>query len=182
MRISRNRIDFEGARADQVGNLVGVVASFAGSTAPSKWLLCYGQNVSRTTYAALFAVTSTTYGVGDGSTTFGIPDLRGRVVAGEDDMGGVSANRLTNQTGGLDGDVLGTTGGAETHTLTTAQMPAHTHTIETKAQTGNSSVITRAAGTTGTDTGEVTGSTGGDAAHNNVQPTIILNYIIYAGV
>src|SRR3990167_8716026 len=107
MRISRNRIDLEGARLYQVGNLVGVVVSFAGSTAPSKWLLCYGQAISRTTYAALFAVISTTYGVGDGSTTFDLHDLRGRVVAGKDDMGGTSANRLTDAvTESLNGDVL----------------------------------------------------------------------------
>ncbi|HYC65290.1 MAG TPA: tail fiber protein, partial [Reyranellaceae bacterium] len=67
------------------------------------------------------------FGCGDGSTTFNIPDLRGRTTAGRDDMGGSSANRLTGQTGGIDGDVLGHIGGTETHTLSTAQMPAHTH-------------------------------------------------------
>lgn len=154
----------------------GSVMPFAGATEPSGWLLCYGQNVSRSTYAALFAVIGTTYGSGDGSTTFGIPDLRGRVVAGQDDMGGTSANRLTGQTGGVDGDVLGAAGGSETHTLTTAQMPSHSHRFS------NSSTIS---GIEGVNAGSLTGSgtidtsnTGGGDAHNNVQPTFILNYII----
>lgn len=150
----------------------GAVMPYAGATAPSGWLLAFGQNVSRSTYATLFGIVGTTYGAGDGSTTFGLPDLRGRVIAGQDDMGGTSANRLTNQTGGLDGDTLGATGGAETHTLTEAQMPAHTHSIGLSGSGGG--------GTTngGTSTLGQTGSTGGGGAHNNVQPTIILNYII----
>jgi microcystin-dependent protein len=159
---------------------IGVVLPYTGAVAPTGWLLCYGQAVSRTTYAALFAVTSTTYGVGDGSTTFNLPDLRGRVVAGQDDMGGTSANRLTNPgttVGGIDGDVLGGSGGAETHQLTTAQLAAHTHTEQ-----GSSASVSVASGgsqTIGPDSRN-TSSTGGDVAHNNVQPTIILNYIIWA--
>lgn len=65
----------------------GVVLPFAGSTAPSGWLLCFGQAVSRTTYASLFAAIGTAFGVGDGSTTFNLPDMRGRVPGGKDDMG-----------------------------------------------------------------------------------------------
>ena len=66
----------------------GSVIPFGGSSAPSGFLLCYGQAVSRTTYATLFGVISTTYGTGDGSSTFNLPDLRGRVVAGQDVMAG----------------------------------------------------------------------------------------------
>ena len=66
---------------------VGILLPFGGTAAPALWLLSFGQDVSRTTYALLFTAISTTYGVGDGSTTFGLPDLRGRVVAGQDDMG-----------------------------------------------------------------------------------------------
>ncbi len=199
---------------------------FAGSSAPSGWLLCFGQAISRTTYASLFTTIGTTYGVGDGSTTFNLPDLRGRVVAGEDDMGGTSANRLTNLSGGLDGDVLGATGGSESHTLTTAQVPNHGHTTSSFSTAGSHSHNTigdhnhvvqgRAStsttahshaggrfakapstGTTNSDENTVTGgghshsadgghthtltvdsTAGGGGAQNNVQPTIILNYII----
>jgi microcystin-dependent protein len=176
----------------------GSVIAYGGATAPNGWLLCDGSAISRTTYAALFAAVSTTYGAGDGSTTFNVPDLRGRVIAGQDDMGGSSANRLTNQTGGLDGDTLGATGGSETHTLTSAQMPAHTHTATVtdpghthttptndggSRADGASVTPTNSDGVTGNATTGITvanSSTGGDGAHNNVQPTLILNYIIRA--
>ena len=69
----------------------GVVLPFAGAAAPVGWLLCYGQTVSRATYAALFAAIGTTYGAGDGSTTFALPDLRGRIAGGKDDMGGTGS-------------------------------------------------------------------------------------------
>jgi len=162
--------------ATGLGVPAGAGMDFWGATAPSGWLLCYGQAVSRTTYANLFTAIGTAHGAGNGSTTFNLPDKRGRVTAGKDDMGGSSANRLTNQSGGLNGDTLGATGGAETHTLTVAQMPAHTHSVTAAIVTGN----------TETGSGDVecnessltTGSTGGGGAHNNVQPTIIANYII----
>jgi microcystin-dependent protein len=105
----------------------GCVMDFAGATEPSGWLLCFGQTVSRTTYADLFAVIGTTYGVGDGSTTFGIPDARGRSTSGKDDMGGSAASRITNAVSGFDGTVLGAAGGAQSHTLIIAEMPGHTH-------------------------------------------------------
>jgi microcystin-dependent protein len=155
------------------------VLPYAGSAAPTGYFLCDGSAKSRTTYAGLFAIIGTTYGVGDGSTTFNIPDLRGRVIAGQDDMGGTSANRLTNPAStinGIDGDGLGNTGGSETHQLTTAQMPSHTH-----DQTIRANANITGGGNPGVDRGittNQTGSTGGDQAHNNVQPTIILNYII----
>lgn len=172
----------------------GSVSPFAGTSEPTGWLFCYGQAISRTTYAALFAAIGTTYGSGDGSTTFNLPDMRGRVVAGQDDMGGTSANRLTNQTGGLNGDTLGATGGSETHTLTEAQLAAHRHLVAVDAASTNT-VITasNSIAKTKTDGGDGnyifvassseptvgrTSSTGSGAAHNNVQPTIILNYII----
>ena len=152
----------------------GSLMPYAGASAPTGYLLCDGAAISRTTYATLFALVGTTYGAGDGSTTFNIPDLRGRVIAGQDDMGGSSANRLTGQTGGVDGDVLGGSGGTETHTLTSSEME-HTNSTPT--------VSHAVAGGTGGITAPFSSSTNGintssASPHNNVQPTIILNYII----
>lgn len=164
----------------------GTVLPFAGSTAPSGYQLCYGQAISRTTYASLFSAIGTTYGAGDGSTTFNVPDLRGRAIAGQDDMGGVSADRLTDQSGGLDGDTLGASGGAETHTLTEAQLASHTHTVTNSLKltdaddTGSTpaSAEYNAAGNLRSTYTPSLASSGGGQAHNNVQPTLILNYMI----
>lgn len=213
------------------GREIGEVVDFAGSAAPAGWLLCFGQNVNRTTYAALFAVLSTTYGAGDGSTTFGLPDLRGRVTAGKDDMGGSAASRITS--GGqaaINGASLGAAGGAQDNTLDTTRIPAHAHGVTdpthnhsqnahqhftvnndsvTSGATGTTETVPRAKTTTGdsdyglggsgtaadrglssaTTATNVAASTGisiqnagGGGAHNNVQPTIVLNKMIYAGV
>lgn len=108
--------------------LVGEMVDYGGSAAPALWLLAYGQAISRTTYASLFGIIGTTFGVGDGTTTFNVPDCRGRVTAGADNMGGVAANRLTTASG-MSAGTLGGTGGLETIILTTAQLATHTHTI-----------------------------------------------------
>lgn len=112
----------------------GAVIPYAGSAAPAGWLLCGGQAVSRSDYAALFAIIGTTYGAGNGSTTFNLPDLRGRVVAGEDDMGGTAANRLTSGNSGITGTTLGAAGGDE-------RLHQHQH--------ANTAAFTGTAGTTG---------------------------------
>jgi microcystin-dependent protein len=169
-------------QTDGSGNLsftpsvpAGSVMPYAGSTAPSGWLLSYGQAISRSTYATLFAVIGTTYGVGDGATTFNVPDLRGRLVAGQDDMGGTSADRLTGQSGGVDGDTLGASGGAETHTLTAGQLPT-----SATYQRENSHGAQGGTGPAGLAQSPVQAALTGanNEPHNNVQPTLILNYII----
>jgi microcystin-dependent protein len=191
---------------------IGGLVDFGGSTAPAGWVLCYGQAISRTTYARLFDVLGTTHGVGDGSTTFNVPDLRGRVAAGKGDMGGSDAARLTATYFGAAGTTLGAVGGLESHTLTTAQLASHTHTgtsdsggvdhnhtLHTTATnvspagataiptTAFSSGGTTAAGTTDNSSAYLhthtftTAASGSGNAHNNTQPTIILNKIMFAG-
>ena len=163
---------------------------------PSGFLLCAGQAVSRSTYATLFNAIGTIYGAGDNSSTFNLPDLRGRVVAGKDDMNAesvTSADRLTNVAGdGLNGDTLGATGGSENHQLTLAQLAAHTHSdgsyvasTTRRTQTGENSAGVNLGvvngdqfSTTTLDVSGTSGSAGSGAVHNNVQPTIILNYMI----
>jgi microcystin-dependent protein len=166
---------------------VGMIVPYGGSSAPSQWLLCYGQAVSRTTYAALFAAIGTTYGTGNGSTTFNLPDLRGRVAAGVDNMGGTAASRLTNSgTGnsGINGSTLGAAGGSDRHTQTTAEMAPHTHTVPGAAAQNCSTTVLQTTGAACSSGGAVatTSSGGSGNAATIVQPTIMLNYIIYAGV
>jgi microcystin-dependent protein len=104
---------------------IGGSIDFWGTAAPnSSFALMYGQAISRSTYGALFALIGTTYGTGDGSTTFNIPDVRGRVVAGVTNMGGSESNRLSGATVSTGG--LGGTGGAPTKTLATANLPPYT--------------------------------------------------------
>lgn len=176
----------------------GIVLPYAGATAPSNTLLCYGQAISRTTYAALFTAIGTAYGTGDGSTTFNLPDLRGRSVAGKDDMGGSAASRLTSTYFGTSAASLGAAGGTESVTLTSAQSgqkaisaapvtvtdPGHTHTGaiaggSTTYQTGTGAQgATSGSSTTGiTATFTLAGSSAA-SAHATVPPTLILNYII----
>jgi microcystin-dependent protein len=184
---------------------VGCVFPYAGSAAPSGFLLCNGAAVSRTTYSDLFTVLSTTYGSGDGSTTFNLPDATGRVIAGKES----SASRLTSGVGGVDGGTLGAVGGSQSHTLITGELPSHTHgagsyalgtlTIGSGAKVLQGTALSEdfdapagngaeAVNKTGSalsvlslDSGTVSGtsgSTGSGTAHANVQPTIVLNYII----
>jgi len=194
---------YDAANSSGLGVPSGAIFDFAGATAPSGYLLCYGQAVSRTTYADLFAAIGTVYGSGDGSTTFNIPDARGRVSAGKDDMGGSAANRLTGLSGGVSGSTLGAVGGGQTHTLTTAQLASHTHTGTTAsdgAHTHTANIYNSGSGepsspkytsglfdsgsnittsSSGTHTHTfTTASSGSGDAHNNVQPTIIFNKII----
>ena len=162
----------------------GTVVPWGGSSAPTGWLDCDGSAVSRSTYADLFTAIGTTYGVGDGSSTFNIPDIRGRTVCGKDNMGGTAANRLTSAAT-IDGTTLGTAGGAETHTLSTSEMPSHSHNIR-----GGSGAVPDWFGGSGANYGmrafnesgdtytNFVSSTGSGSAHDNIQPSIVLNYII----
>ncbi len=170
----------------------GSITMFAGVSAPTGWLLCFGQEIARgAPNADLFAAIGTTYGAGNGTTTFNLPDLRGRVVAGLDNMGGgapigrLSAPQIT---GGA--TTVGQSGGEQTHTLTLAESAAHDHGGVTTSN--NSLTVTKnPATTTGnqfvSDVGSGPGvslpaltiaSAGLGGAHNNVQPTIVMSFII----
>lgn len=127
-------LDFTIPKGDTgTGTPTGSVLDFAGSSAPTGWLIADGSAISRTTYADLFAVIGTTYGAGNGSSTFNLPDLRGRVPVGR--------NSGTFGT-------LGATGGAETVTLDTTQIPSHAHanTASTDSQGGHSHTVTVSGG------------------------------------
>jgi microcystin-dependent protein len=133
-----------------IGVPVGALMDYAGSTAPAGWLLCYGQSLSTTTYALLFAVIGYTYG-GAGAN-FSLPDYRGRTGFGVDNMGGVAANRITTAVSGIDGVTLSATGGAQSRTVTEAQLPVVSHTL-----TGSATATPTISGTvTPTISGTVT--------------------------
>lgn len=168
----------------------GIVSPYAGSVAPTGYLLCDGSAINRTDYSRLFSAIGTAYGVGNGSTTFNLPDLRGRVIAALDNMGGTDAGRLSLA------NTLGTTAGTQTHTLTTSEIPSHTHPItdpgHAHAQNGTAAANFAGSGglqgtqtttpmviqsnTTGITVNGQSGTTG--QAHNIMQPTILMNYII----
>ena len=116
----------------------GAIIVWTTTSAPTGFLLCDGSAVSRTTYSDLFDVVGTTYGVGDGSTTFNVPDLLGRVVIMVDG----AANRITSaSTNGANADTLGGAGGAQTHTLVTGETPAHTHTFQWGTDSGGATNV-----------------------------------------
>jgi microcystin-dependent protein len=148
----------------------GTIVQWGAATAPANWLICDGSAVSRTAYSSLFAAIGVQFGTGNGTTTFNLPDLRGRVPVGRD-------------AGQSEFDVLGETGGAKTHTLTVAEMPSHTHVYTNKYGNVNTGTTWAAmsnfnnaqAPTTSTLS---TQASGDGEAHNNLQPYIVLNYII----
>jgi microcystin-dependent protein len=145
----------------------GSLFPFAGASSPTGYALCDGASVSTSgTYAGLFAVIGYTYG-GSGAS-FNLPDLRSRVSVGKS----ASGTFVT----------LGSTGGAETHTLTAAQMPAHTHKFGyrggTSDQTNSAYVTGRSITHDPANQFSDTSSAGSGAAHNNLQPYIVTNYII----
>ncbi len=161
---------------------IGEIRMFAGNFAPRGWALCDGQLLAISSNAALFSILGTTYG-GDGRTTFGLPDLRGRVSMHPGNGPGLSSVRL------------GQRGGVETVTLTNNQMPSHTHSVRVNADSTvattdmpENGLLARNAASTpiyGDTVNTVLhnnfvtiGSTGGSQAHTNIQPFTAVNYII----
>ena len=138
---------------------------------PTGYLFCDGSAVSRTTYADLFGVIGTTYGSGDGSTTFNLPSKEGLVTVGID----------SNDTSF---DTIGETGGEKTHTLSVDEMPSHNHAINYAYPFNSGGLGTYLPATNqNTPTGQSPTDikpTGGGQAHNNLQPYVVSNYIIKA--
>ena len=190
---------------------LGSGMDFWGTTAPnSSFVFPYGQAISRTTYSTLFTIFSTTYGVGDGSTTFNIPDLRGRVVGAVDNMGGTPASRLANGDLALVRHTLGGAGGEDTNTLALANLPTGitstnsgaialsvttsqkvvngpnlgsavgggTQVTAADAGSGGALSLLVSTGTIAIGDADVTSNNTSGSAHNNVQPTILCNYIL----
>lgn len=160
------------ARDDWPGKMI----ASAHDSEPEGWLICDGRAISRTDYRDLFDAIGTTWGSGDGSSTFNLPDLRGRVLAGMDDFGTVqgAANVITDASA----DSLGGEMGEETHTLTVDEIPPHTHPVKsTNADKDVSAGSYKVASTEANSTFD-TNSGGGGSAHNNVQPTTFVNWLI----
>jgi Microcystin-dependent protein len=149
----------------------GGIILWTTTTTPTGYLLCYGQAISRTTYSDLYAVVGDTFGAGDGATTFNVPDLRGRFPLGKDDMGGSSANRVTD----TDADTIGGADGEETHTLSVDEIPSHRHTYSKGVYAAEADGL---GGALKSLTSDNSGYTGGGEAHNNMSPFITLTYII----
>lgn len=161
----------------------GTMSAFAGSTVPLGWVICDGRALSTVTFPALFSAIG--YAHGGSGSTFNVPDLRGRTPMGMDDFGGSlsssgPANRVTN----VQADVLGGSLGTETHTLTSAEMPSHTHSYTDRyfasGSGGALTGVTSPSTTTNTFAtfAGTTDSTGTGSAHNNMQPSIAMLYII----
>ncbi len=190
---------------------IGELIPFSGSTAPALTVLPYGQTLDRTTYADLWALAQTEiaagntfYNNGNGSTTFGIGDLRGRVVAGSDSIGGTPAGRLTNAVAGIDS--LGDAGGAQSRALSTDNLPPYTPTVASATVSvtstastfqndslgnvssnfgGGSTDVPRYNPSTVVSTGTASITMNPQGGTNNpvvtVQPTIVCNYLLFAG-
>lgn len=171
---------------------IGGGLDYWGSTLPgSGWKWADGSAISRTTYATAFARLGTAFGSGDGTTTFNLPDKRGRVSAARDDLGGTAAARLTSAVSGVNATTLGASGGDQrlqqhTHAVTITD-PGHFHGLPVRASAGSGSFIedtddsgsspavNSASATTGIT---ASAANAGAGSSENVQPTIVCNYII----
>jgi microcystin-dependent protein len=161
--IYRRRTNVSQVAADMP---TGAIIAFGGSVAPVGWLLCDGSAVSRTQFAALFATIGTTYGSGDGVTTFNVPDMRGRSTVG------------AGQGTGLTNRVRGATGGEETHQLLTGELANHNHSAVSLGSTSSNFLTSGANATALTAGSSVTGNQGSGTGHNVMHPFLVNTHII----
>lgn len=150
---------------------IGAITQFSGSVAPTNWLICNGQAISRTTYSELFSVIGTTYGEGDGSTTFNVPDFSSRVPQGIGE--GTDENGVTKNT------TLGQTYGEYKHKLTIDEMPTHSHGLPNVFGNFTGGVFNQPTGTfQWHNQATSTYNAGGDQSHSIMQPILGVNFII----
>jgi microcystin-dependent protein len=187
----------QGGFANPYGIPLGGLLPYVGASAPnSAFVLPFGQAISRTTYATLFSLVSTTFGVGDGSTTFNVPDLRDRAIFGLGNMGGSDAGRITTVGGNFDGTVIGNTGGIQNNTIAAANVPqlVFTGTQQTwnlnqsvdrqiggpqQVSGGSGITLNQDSGVTVTVTPSGTVNTGSaNTPITNLPPAIVLPYIL----
>lgn len=171
-------------------NRTGEIHLHGAPIAPVGTLACAGQAVSRSLYAGLFAALGTTYGAGDGTTTFNLPDLRDRIAIGKGDMGGVAAGRLTNALSGIDTSVLGASGGVQGNTATTSVTGTASGTLPLSIGTAIDPAPTPVTGGDGRavtlghyHTGSASGAlavtaSGTSGVFSTVQPGLVLTYVI----
>jgi microcystin-dependent protein len=158
------------------------------AAAPALWILGVGQNVSRTTYAGLFAAYGTTHGIGDGSTTFGVPDTRGRTIFGYD--AGQTTGRLTAAVSGLNSGTIGAVGGNQSTTSHphAKSETAHGHAFPVAGAAGYAATAQSADATPTTYGGTTTAVSNvsitayGAGASENVPPGLVAQFIIFTGV
>ena len=157
----------------------GMMNMYGGASAPSGWLLCDGASYLRTTYPALYTAIGTTFGSADG-THFNVPDMRGRlpIGTGTGTGGGLSGTGLPTGGTALTARSLGAWLGEETHTLITTEMPSHVHTVGTSNPGGGNAPVNGSYTAPGSAQITSMSPAGGDGAHNNIQPTMTVNFII----
>ncbi len=158
---------------------VGEIRMFAGTFAPVGWALCDGQLLAIANNEALFSLLGTIYG-GDGRTTFGLPDLRGRIPIHAGSGPGLSPRSL------------GSKGGSETVTVTAGELPSHTHNVSASASSASSgnpagnvsantaptNVYSTSLATAQTMSGAAVSNTGGSRSHTNLMPALCVNFIV----
>jgi microcystin-dependent protein len=183
-------VDFDSLTSNIPSNvIIGAILPFSGNpfAIPSFSLLCDGSEISRTTYSNLFSVIGTIYGAGDGSTTFNVPDLRGRSIIGIDNMGGtdggvISGSLIPNRSSDSWDETLGGTAGEDLHQLTESELATHNHNLKESTYCPSNCVIGSDPGTDDWIAGDdvYSNTSGDDGFHNTIHPVITLNYIIIA--